>query len=152
MALFGSNLFRALWASWTCMSISFTKLGNFSFIIFSNKFSVFWSSSSGTPTIQMLKYLKLSQSFLSLSSFFWIVVCSFCSGWMFISSFYSKSVIWVPASFPSLLVPCIFFFISSLYCLHFFLYFAAVLSYFSEHPDYQCFKLCIWYVGYLLAA
>ena len=31
---------------------------------------------------------------------------------MFISSFCSKSLIWVPVSFPSLLVPCIFFFIS----------------------------------------
>ena len=31
---------------------------------------------------------------------------------MFISSFYSKLLIWVPVSFPSLLVPCTFCFIS----------------------------------------
>ena len=35
-----SILFGALWASWTCMPISFTKVGKFSFIIFSNKFSI----------------------------------------------------------------------------------------------------------------
>ena len=37
-----------------------------------------------------------------------ILVSSFCSSWMFISSFCSKSLIWVQVSFPSLLVPCIF--------------------------------------------
>ena len=35
VVLFGSNLFGPLCASWTCMSISFVKLGKFSFIIFS---------------------------------------------------------------------------------------------------------------------
>ena len=44
--LFGSNLFQTLCASWTCMSISFTKLRNFSFIIFSNKFLISCSFSS----------------------------------------------------------------------------------------------------------
>ena len=85
--------------------------------------------------------------FLSLSSFFWILVSSFCSGWMFISSFCSKSLIWVPVCFPSLLVPCIFFFI--LLCIAFtssFIlnHFLSVLNHFCEHPDYQCFELCIW--------
>ena len=112
--LFGSNFFGILWASWTCMSISFIRLGKFSFIIFSNKFSIscYCLSPSGAPMIWMLECLKLSQRFLSLSSFFWILVSSFCSGWMFISSFCSKSLIWVPVSFSSLLVPCVFFFIS----------------------------------------
>ena len=66
--LLGFNFFVTLW---TCMSISFAKLGKFSFK-FSYKFSIFCfsSSPSGTPMIQMLKYLKLSQSFLNLSSFF----------------------------------------------------------------------------------
>ena len=69
--LFGLNFFGILWASWTCMSISFTGLGKFSFIIFSNKFSIFCSSSSssGTPMIQMLECLKLSQRVNSLFSF-----------------------------------------------------------------------------------
>ena len=62
--------------------------------------------------IWMLEHLRLSWRFLSLSSCFWIRVSSFCSGWMFISSYWSKPLIWVPVSFPSLLVPCTFSFIS----------------------------------------
>ena len=82
--------------------------------MFSGKFSISCSSfsPSGTPMIQMLECLNLSQRFLSLSSFFWILVSSFRSGWMFISSFYSKPLIWVLFSFPSLWVPCTFSFIS----------------------------------------
>ena len=40
MGLFASILFGTLCASWTCMSIFFTKLGKFSFIIFSNRFPI----------------------------------------------------------------------------------------------------------------
>ena len=112
--LLGSNFFGTPWASWTpWKSISFARLGKFSFIICSNKFSISSSSSSpsGTHMIQMLEHLKMSWRFLSLSSFFWILVFSFCSGWMFISSFSSKLLIWVLVSFLSL-VPCRFFFIS----------------------------------------
>ena len=113
--LFGSNLIGTQWASWTSWkSISFTRLGEFSFIICSNKFSTSSSCSFplGTPMNLMLECLKLSHSFLSISSCFWILVSSFCFGWMFISSFCSKLLIWVPISFPSLLVPCIFCFFS----------------------------------------
>ena len=145
---FGSNFFGTLWDSWTSWkSISFARLGKFSLIIFSNKFSISCtcSSPSGTPMIQMLECLKLFWRFLSLSSFFWILISSFYSGWMFISSFCSKSLIWVPVSFPSQLVPCIFFFISlsiafissSFLCLY-------SINHFCEHHDYQCFELCIW--------
>ena len=111
----GSGFFGTLWASWTSWkSISFARLGTFSFIICSNKFSISCSSSSpsGTRMIQMLERLKLSQRFLNLSSFFWILVPSFCSTWMFISSFWSRLLIGVPASFPSLLIPYKFSFIS----------------------------------------
>ena len=69
--LLGSNLFGTLWASWTSWkSISFARLGKFSFIICWNKFSIFWSSSSlsGTAMIRMLERLKLSLRFLNLSS------------------------------------------------------------------------------------
>ena len=41
-----------------------------------------------------------------------LIVSSFCAGWMFVSSLYSKLLIWVPISFSSLMVPCIFFFMS----------------------------------------
>ena len=80
--------------------------------ICSNKFSISCSFSSGTPMTQMLEHLKLSQRFLSLSSLFWLLIYSFCSNWMFISSFCYTSLIGVPVSFPSLLVPCILCFIS----------------------------------------
>ena len=65
-------LFGILCASWTCMSMSFTKIGKFSSIIFSNKFSISHSSSSpsGIPVIQMLALLEMSQNLLILSSFF----------------------------------------------------------------------------------
>ena len=113
--LLGSYFFGTLWASWTSWkSISFATLREFSFLIFSNKFSISCCSSSpsDTPMIQMLEHLKLSQMFLSLFSFFWILVYPFCSGWMFIFSFCSKLLIWVLVSFPSLLVPCIFSYVS----------------------------------------
>ena len=71
--LFGSNFFGTLWAIWTYWkSISFARLGKFSFIICSNTFSISCSSSSpsGTPMTLMLEHLKLSQKFLNLSSCF----------------------------------------------------------------------------------
>ena len=88
--------------------------------------------------IQMLECLQLSQRFLSLSSFFKILVSLFCSRWMFISPFCSKLLIWVLVSLPSLLVPCIFFLYFTLYSHRFFLYFKATLNHFFEHPDHQC--------------
>ena len=112
--LLWSNFFGTHWASWiSWKSVFFARLGKFSFIICSNTFSNSCSSSSpsGTPMIQMLEHLKMSWRFLSLSSFFWILVSSFCSGWMFLSSFWSKPLIWVLVSFLSLLVPCRFFFL-----------------------------------------
>ena len=67
----GFILFGTLWLSWTWMPISFTILGKFSNIISSSIFSwpFFLSSFSGTPMIQMLGHLTLSQRFLRLSSF-----------------------------------------------------------------------------------
>ena len=88
--LLGSSFFGTLSASWTSWkSISFDRLGKFSFIICSNKFSIFSSSSSpsGTPIIRMLELFMASGRFLSLSSFFQVLVSSFFSGWMFVSSF-----------------------------------------------------------------
>ena len=96
------------------MSISFTKLGKISFIIFSNKFSISCSSSSpsGNPMIQMLIHLKLSQRFLTLplifGFFFLLAVQIEC---LFLP-YVPKSLISFLASSPPLLVPCNFFFIS----------------------------------------
>ena len=85
--LFGSNFFGTLWASLTFWeSISFTRLGKFSFIICSSVFSISCccSSPSGTHVIQILERFRLSQRFVRLSSLFWILIFSFFSGWMFI--------------------------------------------------------------------
>ena len=102
MCFLGSNVFGTLWASWTSWkSISFARLGKFSFVIFSNKFSVSCSSfsPSGTPMNRMLERLKMSWRFLSLSSFFWILVSSFCSGWMFFLLYAPNC--WFESRFPS---------------------------------------------------
>ena len=112
---------------------------------FSPKFSVSCSSSSpfGIPMIQMLEHLKVSQRFLSLYSFFWILVSSFCSSWMFIASICSKLFIWarfLPFTVGSLYILLYF----TLHSLHFFLYLAIILNHFCEQPDYQCFEPCIW--------
>nr|KAF6392566.1 hypothetical protein mPipKuh1_007767 [Pipistrellus kuhlii] len=82
VVLFGFLLFGILCASWTCKSISFTRLGNFSVTISPSIISISCSfSSSGTPIILMLVRLKLSQRFLTLSSTFWNLLSScFCGG------------------------------------------------------------------------
>ena len=63
-------LYETLWVSWTWAAISFPILGKFSAIISSSIFSCpFFLSSSGTPVIQMLGHLTLSQRSLKLFSF-----------------------------------------------------------------------------------
>ena len=72
VAFFGSNLFRTLCASWTCMCISFAKLKKFH-DFFSNNFSISWSSSSSPSGIfmfLMLAHLEMSQFFLFSPCFF----------------------------------------------------------------------------------
>ena len=66
VGLFASILFGSLCASRICMSISFTQLGTFSFLLFfSNRFPISCSLSSpfGTPLMLNLEHLKLSQTF-----------------------------------------------------------------------------------------
>ena len=67
----GFILFGTLWVSWTWVTIFSPILGKFSTIISSSIFSwsFFLSSFSGTPMIQMLGHLTLSQRSLKLSSF-----------------------------------------------------------------------------------
>ena len=72
----GFILFGTLWVSWAWVTISLPILGKFSTIISSSIFSwsFFLSSSfSGTPMIQMLGHLTLSQRSLRLSSFLLIL-------------------------------------------------------------------------------
>ena len=76
-------------------------------IIFSNIFSdhFFFSSSSGTPIIQMLVCLMLSQRFLKLSSILFIPFSLFCSLAVISSILSSSSLIRSSASVFLLLIP-----------------------------------------------
>ena len=76
--ILGFILPRTLCASWTWLTIFFPMLEKFSTIISSNIFSgPFSLSSSGTPIMQMLMHLMLSQRVLRLSSFFcWFIYYS----------------------------------------------------------------------------
>ena len=113
VGLFASILCGTPCASWTCIAISFTKLGKFYFTIFSNRLpiSCFFSYPSGTSMMQMLECLKLSLRLLTLSLVFWILFSS-CSDWFIFASLCSKLLIWFSASSTSLLFPCKLFFIS----------------------------------------
>ena len=70
MMCFGVSFFRSNFSGTLCASqtskksVSFARLGKFSFFTFSNKFSISCSSylPSGSPMIQMLECLKLSQN------------------------------------------------------------------------------------------
>ena len=131
-----------------CRPLHFITLNTFCQSLLPAKFLSCSPYSSDIPMIQMLALWEMSHRFLSLSSFFWILVSSFCSGWMCISFLCSKMLVWILASSPSLLVSCGLFFISlSITLLSSFIYlFFAILKGISEHPDNHCFghSIYIW--------
>ena len=94
--------------------ISFSMLGKFSTIISSKFFSYpcFFSSSSGTPIIQMLVHLILSQMSLKLSSVIFLLYTLFCSSEVISIILSSSSLICSSASGILLLIPCRVFLIS----------------------------------------
>ena len=110
----GLILFQTLWVSWTWVIISFPNLGKFSTIISSSIFSwsFFLSSSSGTPMIQMLGSLTLSQRCLRLSSFLLIRFSFFLSDSFISTILSSTSLILSYASIILLFVPSKVFLIS----------------------------------------
>ena len=103
----GFMLFGTLWVSWTWVAISFPILGKFSTIISSSIFSwpFFLSSSSGTPVIQMLGLLPLSQRSLWLSSFLLILFSFFLSASFISTILSSTSLILSSTTVILLLVP-----------------------------------------------
>ena len=105
--LLGFILYGTLCASWTWLTISFSLLGKFSTIISSKIFSYpfFFSSSSGTPIIQMLVYLIWSQRSLRLSSALFILFTLFCSSEVISTILSSSSLIHSSASDILLLSP-----------------------------------------------
>ena len=135
--LLGSHIFRTLWASWTsweCTSVA--RLGKFSFIFFSKKFSISCSSSSlsGIPMIQILECLKLSQRFLSLSSFF-LSSCVFILFRLNVCFFLLFQIVDLSPGFLLFTVGSLYIFLyCTLYTLPFFLNFATILNHFCEHP------------------
>ena len=114
MFLLGFILYGTLCASWTLLTISFFMLGKFSTIISSKIFSYpfFFSSSSGTPIIQMLVYLIWSQRSLRLSSALFILFTLFCSSEVISTILSSSSLIRSSASDILLLIPFSVFIIS----------------------------------------
>ena len=103
----GFILFGTLWVSWSWVIISFPILGKFSTIISSSIFSwsLFLSSSSGTPMIRMLGRFTLSQRSLRLSSFL-LILSSFFLSVSFVSTVLSStSLILSSASVILWLVP-----------------------------------------------
>ena len=102
----GFILFGILWVSWTWEAISFLILGKFSTIISSSISSwPFFLSSSGTPTIQVLGHLTLSQGSLRLSSFLLIHFSFFLSASFIPTTLSSTSLILSSASVILLLGP-----------------------------------------------
>ena len=110
VGLFGFILVGILCASWTCVSISFTKLGKFSVIIFSNRFPISCSFSypSGSPMMQMLVYLRLSQRLLTSHFFFYsFFLLTVLIGWFLLpytptrwfDSRYHPLYCWFPVNF-----------------------------------------------------
>ena len=93
-------LYGTLCASWTWLTIPFSMLGKFPTIISSKIFSYpfFSSSSSGTPIIQMLLPLILSQKSLRLSSVLFILFTLFCSSEVISTILSSNSLIRSSAS------------------------------------------------------
>jgi len=96
------------------LTISFSMLQKFSTIISSKDFSYpfFFSSSSGTPIIQMLVHLIWSQRSLRLSSALFILFTLFCSSEDISTSLSSSSLIHSSASDILLLLPSRVFLIS----------------------------------------
>ena len=89
-------------------------LGKFSSIISSNIFSIpfFFSSSSGTPIIQMLLHLMLSQRSLRQSAILFMLLFLSCSATVISNILFSRSLFHSSASVILLLVPSTVFLIS----------------------------------------
>ena len=122
----GSKFFGTLQASWTSWKfISFARLGKFSFIMFSNKFSISCSSSSlsGTPMIQMLEQFKVvlevpKPILIFLNSCFHILF------WLNIYFLLVLQIIDLSSGFLPITLGSLYIFLYfTLHSLHFFLYF-----------------------------
>ena len=105
--LLGIILYGTVFASWIWLTISFSVLGKFSTMISSKIFSYpfFFSSSSGTPMIQMWVHLILSQRSLRLSSVLFILFTLVYSSEVISTILSSSSLLHSSASDILLLIP-----------------------------------------------
>ena len=70
--------------------------------------------------------------------------CFFILSWLNVYFFLLFQTIYLSPSFLPFTVGSLYIFLYlTFHSLHFFLYFTTMLNHFCEHPDYQCFELCI---------
>ncbi|KAF6086349.1 hypothetical protein HJG60_008514 [Phyllostomus discolor] len=112
VGLCGFLLIGTLCVSWICVTCSLIKLGKFSFISFSTRFSIPCSSSSpsGIPVVRILLCFILSCISLNPSLFFLSLFSFSCSFWMLFSALSSSSLIRSSASLILLFIPSTVFF------------------------------------------
>ncbi|KAF6094897.1 hypothetical protein HJG60_011965 [Phyllostomus discolor] len=116
VGLFGFLLIGTLCVSWICVTFCLIKLGKFSIITCSTRFSIPCSSSSpsGIPIIRILLRFILSCISLNPSSFFLSPFSFSCSFWVFSSTLSSSSLIRSSASSILLFIPSTVFFSSEI--------------------------------------
>ena len=70
--------------------------------------------------------------------------CLFILFWLNVYFFLLLQIVDLSTGFLPIIVGFLYIFLYFiLYSLHFFLHFATELSHFCDHPEYQCFELCI---------
>ena len=125
MFLLWFMLYGTLCSYWTWVSVSFPILEKFSAYNLNYFLGPFVSFPSETPIMWMLVCLMLSQRFLRLSLFLFIVFSLFCSTAVISNHLFFRPLIHSSASFILLLIPSsVFFFISFIvlfisFCLFF---------------------------------
>ena len=132
LVLFGCILFGTFCTSWTCMSISITRLGKFSVTIFSNRFSISCplSSPSSTFKMQILVHLTLFQR-LYPHFFFSVLIGCFLLLFILNHCFDSQLYLlhcWFPVNYSSYQSVYPLFPTGSFYGFHVIFYAVTVLS------------------------
>ena len=140
MLLLGFMLYGTLCSYWTWVRVSFPILEKFSAYNLNYFLGPFVSFPSETPIRWMLVCLMLSQRFLRLSSFLFIVFSLFCSTAVISNHLFFRSLIHSSASFILLLIPSSVFFFHFIYCIVYLILF--VFQIFSLLKFSSIFSVC----------